>query len=145
MCGEFIVYIQIQRSGNRVIPKAGAAARCKKCYGQNSPSPLLLPISSLSSLSFFPSPPLKSRHPYWRYGVWGALKLPPAGPGGALPPNEFWCILSQKCRPGSSGLDGVFRRGQYMIIMLVTDWLLAYTHRLSQYYFSNVYMTFHSC
>ena len=43
-----------------------------------SPSPLL------------PSPALRSRPPYCGQGVWGSALAPPAGPGGARPPNGIW-------------------------------------------------------
>ena len=39
-----------------------------------------------------PSPSLRSRPPYCGLGVWGSALAPPAGPGGAQPPNGIWRI-----------------------------------------------------
>ena len=39
-----------------------------------------------------PSPPLRSRPPLLRLGVCGSTLAPPAGLGGARPPNGIWWI-----------------------------------------------------
>ena len=51
-----------------------------------------LPSSSLPSYPHrsLPSPPLRSRSPVLRLGDQESAQAPPAGPGGARPPNGFW-------------------------------------------------------
>ena len=52
------------------------------------PFPLPFPLPSLPPP--LPSPPLRSRSPLLRLRVWGSALAPPAGPGGARPPNGTW-------------------------------------------------------
>ena len=101
VCGAMTVY-----QGRRQELESGGTG---KNWRGTFPSIPSLPLSSsfpFLSLPFFPFPsplPLPFPFPFFSEGPpntarrsGGALWAPPAGMGGARPPNAFWCILVQK-------------------------------------------------